>query len=151
MKVRRGVMYNFIVATECAIEYNGKFLIIKRPDGVHAAGLLSFPGGKFEASDAIDNEDAAKQAVKREVLEEVGLNLIDPINYVRTSCFFDDKNGKQVLDIIYHCKLEKTKIKVAPSAREVPEHYWLTYEEIVKAPNCPKWLKSYIKTIIRLL
>lgn len=142
--------YDFIVATECAIEHDGKFLIIKRPQGVHASGLLSFPGGKFEASDAIGNEDAAKQAVKREVLEEVGLDLIDPINYVRTSCFPDDKNGKQVLDIIYHCKLEKTKIKVTPSKREVPEYYWLTHEEIINKPNCPTWLKSYMKSIFLL-
>jgi len=142
-------MHDFIVATECAIEHDGKFLIIKRPEGVHAGGLLSFPGGKFEVSDAIGNDDAAKQAVRREVLEEVGLDLIDPINYVRTSCFPDEKNNKQVLDIIYHCRLEKTNIAVIPSSREVSEYYWLSYEEIINAPNCPDWLKSYMQFIVR--
>ena len=44
-------MHNYIVATECAIEHDGKFLIIKRPATGHAGGLLSFPGGKFEASE----------------------------------------------------------------------------------------------------
>lgn len=142
-------MHDLIVATECAIEHNGKFLIIKRPKGVHAGGLLSFPGGKFEISDAIGNDDAAKQAVRREVLEEVGLDLIDPINYVRTSCFPDEKSSKQVLDIIYHCRLKKTKIEVISSPREVSKYYWLSYEDIINASNCPVWLKSYMHLIVK--
>lgn len=72
-------MKGFIVATECAIEYQNKFLIIKRPQGVHAEGLLAFPGGKFELSDRESAGDVVKQAIKREVFEEVGLRLIDPI------------------------------------------------------------------------
>lgn len=78
-------MHNYIVATECAIEYEGKFLIIERPKGGHAGGLLSFPGGKLETNDANNSDDVAKSAVRREIFEEVGLDLVDPINYVRTN------------------------------------------------------------------
>jgi 8-oxo-dGTP pyrophosphatase MutT (NUDIX family) len=139
-------MHNYIVATECAIEHEGKFLIIKRPAGGHAGGLLSFPGGKFEASDADNSDDAIKSAVKREVLEEVGIDLIDPIHYVRTNHFLSG-SGQGVIDIIYHCKLEKTSKTVTPSPREVAEYYWLTYEELISKDNCPDWLKNYMQNI----
>ncbi len=43
-------MTKFIAVVECAIEYQGKFMIIERPQGGHAEGLLSFPGGKVEVT-----------------------------------------------------------------------------------------------------
>lgn len=59
-------MTNYLVLVECAIEYQGKFLIIKRPENVHAGGLLSFPGGKVEEYDAIDDGSCVlENAVKR--------------------------------------------------------------------------------------
>jgi len=140
---------NFIVCTECAIEHNGRFLIIKRPAGEHAAGLLAFPGGKFEISDGDQNNDVMIQAVKREVLEEVGLELLDPIEYVTSSYFKDTQTNQDVMDIIYHCQLNKTTVEVKASPREVPEYYWLTYDEIISKENCPEWMVKYMGLIIR--
>lgn len=137
-------MNKFIVITECAIEYHNKFLIIKRPKGVHAEGLLAFPGGKVEIYD--NAEDICKNAIKREVLEEVGLDLIDDINYITTSYFQDDK-GHSLIDIIYYCKLNKTLPNIKASPREVPEYYWLTYDEIINSPNCPEWMLRYMQKI----
>ncbi len=82
-------MAKFIVVVECAIEHEGRFLVIQRPIGKHAEGLLSFPGGKFETTDGNESRDALLHAVKREVFEEVGLKLQDPINYVTSSYFID--------------------------------------------------------------
>lgn len=42
---------------ECAVVCDGRALIIERPKGKHAAGLLAFPGGKVEASDAQGSAD----------------------------------------------------------------------------------------------
>jgi 8-oxo-dGTP pyrophosphatase MutT (NUDIX family) len=139
-------MSKFIVVSECAIEYKNKFLIIKRPKAAHAGGLLSFPGGKFEVTDADNSTDAVKSGVRREVLEEVGIDLLDPIHYIRTNYFLSD-SGEPVVIIIYHCKLEKTPIIVTPSPREVAEYYWLSNEEIKEKDNCPHWLKNYLESI----
>jgi len=38
----------YLNVVEVAREHDEKFLIIKRPESKHAAGLLSFPGGKVE-------------------------------------------------------------------------------------------------------
>ncbi len=137
-------MDRFLVVVECAIEHNNKFLIIKRPLGVHAAGFLAFPGGKVEYKDGGGNILA--EAIKREVFEEVGLELVDPIRFV-TSAYFKDSFQEHVLDVIFHCKLEKTKVEVKPALHEVPEHYWLTRGEILVHKDSPPWLKNYLSLV----
>lgn len=149
-------MEPFIVIVECAIEYNNKFLIIRRPDGVHAAGLLAFPGGKVDYQDgqAAENiiselqlsSDILLNATKREIFEEVGLDLVDPLHFIRSS-YFVDKYGHHVLDVIFHCKIKKTHINITASAREVPEYFWLTKDEILNHQDSPIWLIEYIKSL----
>ncbi len=142
-------MQNFLVVVECAIEHDGKFLVIKRPENVHAAGLLAFPGGKVEYTDGADNHDILIQAIKRETFEEVGLNLIDPIQFL-TSSYFIDSHHVPVLDVIFHCKLKNTKVEISASSREVPEYYWLSINEIFAHEKTPVWLKRYLSKIAPL-
>ncbi len=136
----------YMVTTECAIEHEGKLLIIKRPEGKHAAGLLAFPGGTVEGQQETDHYDVLRSAVKREIFEEVGLILEDPLIYV-TSSYFTIADGTQVIHSVFYCKLDKTVINVVPSPREVPEYYWMTREQIHAASNTPEWLKRYVDLI----
>ncbi|GAB4184647.1 MAG: hypothetical protein Tsb0015_00890 [Simkaniaceae bacterium] len=138
-------MSRFLNIVECAIEYKNKFLIIERPSSVHAGGLLAFPGGKVEFSDG--RLDILHQAVKREIFEEVGIKLMDPIFFI-TSSFFVDSNQDNVLDMIFYCRLEKSDPAVVPNPLEVPKHYWLSYEEVLQQKKAPNWLKQYIFQII---
>ena len=137
-----------VVIVECALEHDGRFLVIKRPDNKEAGGLLAFPGGKVELEDhkKDDSSDVMLNAVKREIFEEVGINLLDPIRYV-VSNHFTSVNGAECLILVFHCVLNKTTPTTTPSAREVPEYYWLTSEEINQAPNAPAWLKGYLSNI----
>jgi 8-oxo-dGTP pyrophosphatase MutT (NUDIX family) len=136
---------NYLNVVECAIEYDGRFLIIQRPSGVHAGGLLSFPGGKVEEQDETDAFDMLRSAAKREILEEVGLKLMEPLRYV-TSTYFTGSNGSNVINTIFHCIL-KTNPQVNPSAREVEEVFWMTLAEINMANNSPVWLKTTVSLI----
>ena len=141
-------MKKYLVVVECAIELDGKFLIIKRPEGKHAAGLLSFPGGKLDESDEVTEWGILSNAAKREIVEEVGLTLLDPMQYV-TSNYFIDSDAMPVIDTIFYCNLNKTIPTVIASSREVPEYYWMTPAEINAAENSPEWLKKYIELIIQ--
>lgn len=140
----------YLNVVEVAIEHDGKFLIIKRPEGKHAGGLLAFPGGKVEEIDEQNEWDILRLAAKREILEEVGLDLKDDLKYI-TNNYFIDSVGAHVIDTIFHCKIDKTYLKVNASAREVPEYYWLTEEEINHAPNSPEWLKKSVQYIRQTL
>lgn len=100
---------NYVVIVECALEHDGRFLIIKRPDNKEAGGLLAFPGGKVESDDHKNTGscDVMLNAVKREIFEEVGINLLDPIRYV-VSNHFTSVNGAECLILVFHCVLNKT-------------------------------------------
>jgi len=121
-------------------------LIIKRPEGKHAGGLLAFPGGKVEEIDEQNEWDILRLAAKREIFEEVGLDLKDDLKYVISNYFVDD-TGVHVIDTLFHCKVDKTDLKIKASPREVPEYYWLTEEQVNKAHNAPEWLKKSLQYI----
>ncbi len=140
-------MKNIINVVECAIEFEKKFLIIERPNGVHAGGLLSFPGGKVEEQDGINGTDILITAAKREVAEEVGINLEESLSYITSSYFIDSKSNAHIIDTIFHIILDYMPNVIA-SPREVPKYYWMTKEEIMNAKNSPDWLKRYINIII---
>jgi 8-oxo-dGTP diphosphatase len=138
----------YLNIVEVAIEHDEKFLIIKRPEGKHAGGLLAFPGGKVEEIDEQNEWDILRLAAKREVLEEVGLDLKDDLKYITNNYFVGSSNvAAHVIDTIFHCKIEKTDLTINSSAREVPEYYWLTAEEINNASNAPAWLKKSVQYI----
>jgi 8-oxo-dGTP pyrophosphatase MutT (NUDIX family) len=112
-------LQRFVVVVECAIKLDDKYLLIKRPAGVHAAGLLAFPGGKVEYQDGmrdINSQNILLHAVKPEVFEEVGLELIDPLHFITSSYFIDFHTNEHilhVLDVISCRKLEKSKVIAA--------------------------------------
>lgn len=136
----------YLVIVECAVEWNGKFLIITRPEGKHAGGLLSFAGGKVEEQDEVNDFDMLRAAVRREMFEELGLELIGNINYV-TSEYFVDDFGICVINNLFHYKYNQMP-KVKPCPREVPKYAWMTREEIHAATNSPKWLKKLINLVM---
>ncbi len=143
-------MPNFLAVVECAIEHEGKYLMIRRPEGIHAGGLLAFPGGKVDYEDGSGHQNILINAVKREVFEEIGLDLVDPIQFA-TSSYFIDTYQQHVLDIIFCCRLKKTKIEIIPSEKEVPEYFWLSSQEILAHDKAPEWIERYISIINNLL
>jgi 8-oxo-dGTP diphosphatase len=54
-----------IVVTAAVIERSGAFLVTRRPDGVHLAGLWEFPGGKCEPGESYP------ACLQREIREEL--------------------------------------------------------------------------------
>jgi len=54
-----------IVVTAAVIEENGRFLVTRRPGGVHLEGYWEFPGGKCEAGESYE------ASLAREIGEEL--------------------------------------------------------------------------------
>lgn len=55
------------------IRDGGKFLVARRPEGVHLAGAWEFPGGKQRQG------ESPEEALRREILEETGLTFREAV------------------------------------------------------------------------
>jgi 8-oxo-dGTP diphosphatase len=63
-------MLRRIVVTAAVIEENGRFLVTRRPGGVHLEGLWEFPGGKSEEG------ESHTASLEREIGEELDTAII---------------------------------------------------------------------------
>ena len=58
-----------ITVVAAVVEEDDAFLVTRRPDGVHLAGLWEFPGGK------IDSAESHADALRREMREELDADV----------------------------------------------------------------------------
>ncbi|MBT2680113.1 NUDIX domain-containing protein [Bacillus sp. ISL-35] len=132
----------FILNVEGTIQRGGRWLIIERSTKEdHAGGQLSLVGGKVENEGF--SKDLLERTLKRELFEEVGIEVSANMNYLRSSSFVLP-DGREVLDIVFHCVIERGE-PFAKSPDEVEAVYWMSAEEIYAHPNAPIWLKESIE------
>ena len=74
------------VAVAVVKDQFGKILITKRPDTVDQGGLWEFPGGKVESNENV------RQALKRELYEEVGLTILTATPLIKIQHDYGDKS-----------------------------------------------------------
>lgn len=67
------------------IKKSNTFFICKRADDQHQGGLWEFPGGKIKAGETVFN------ALKRELLEEVGITIHSSSELMTIKHEYDDK------------------------------------------------------------
>jgi 8-oxo-dGTP diphosphatase len=132
----------FIVNVEGAIWKNDKWLIIeKSKKEEHAGGLLSLVGGKIDIEG--NTSDILERTVKREILEEVGVEVKDQLEYVHSTSFVTD-TGVNVVDIVFLCEFNSREA-FPRILDEVERILWLTSDEIFSHPKAPSYLKERIK------
>jgi 8-oxo-dGTP pyrophosphatase MutT (NUDIX family) len=126
----------FEVAVEGAVELDGRYLMIVRgPNVPHAPGALSFPGGIVEATDG--PEDLLEATLRREIREEIGVEIEDRVTYVDSSRFETD-GGDQVVGVTFLCHYRSGEPSGDP--HEVETVRWMTPEEILR--DAPPWFKA---------
>lgn len=74
------------VAVGLVFNSTKQVLIAKRPDTVHQGGLWEFPGGKVETNETV------KQALARELLEELGIRIQSADAVMQISHQYNDKH-----------------------------------------------------------
>jgi mutator protein MutT len=85
-----------IVVVAAVIEDGHRFLVTRRQPGVHLAGMWEFPGGK------IDPEESHSAALKRELREEIGVEVdVGDLMYETTHAYPD----VTVALYFYRCRL----------------------------------------------
>lgn len=132
---------SYISNVEVALWRGDQWLLIRRGEGeAHAAGTLALIGGKTEPDDAGDGVFEA--TVRREVKEEVGLDLsATPLHYVTSAHFVTDA-GVDVLNVVF-CGPAPDAEPVVQDPDEVAAVLWLPRARL-EAHGAPEWTRRYI-------
>ena len=122
----------------------GQVFIAKRPDHLHQGGLWEFPGGKVEMT------ETTEQALKRELFEEIGIQIqtFEPLIQIshdypdksvlldvwRVTGFDGSAHGKEGQQTRWVSKSEMDQLnfpaanKAIINAVKLPQHYLITPE-----------------------
>ena len=126
----------YIVNVEGAIVKDGQYLMIVRSEDEYAPGGLNFPGGKVEG--AGDADDVLEETLRREIAEEVALEVQAEMAYIRSSAFVAE--GDPVVDVVFLCPY-KAGTAVAADPSEVAAVHWMTAAEAIAHPETPPWTR----------
>jgi mutator protein MutT len=108
-------MISLIVAA-AVIEEDGRFLVTRRPPGVHLAGSWEFPGGKCEPGEAVT------ACLVREIREELAADVTVGAEILQTSHRYDDR----------HVELHflRCELRSCPAAALGQEIRWVRRDEL---------------------
>lgn len=115
------------VAVGVVLDKTGRrVLLARRPEQLHQGGKLEFPGGKIEPGESL------AQAMRREFLEEVNLELHVPDDLAPWQVIAHDYGDKRVRLIIALV----TTYSGTPSGNEGQDVFWQPVAEL-KAEDFP--------------
>ncbi len=134
-----------VVAVFAFIEKDGKILLAKRSkDEPQTPGIWFIPGGKVDMG---DEKDIIEKTLKREVMEEVGLEIEDEIMFVGDEGFFR-VSGHHVIGMTFLCKWKKGIAKPLEGQEEVK---WFTKEELKRFSDFPPYFKPRVEKVLQIL
>jgi 8-oxo-dGTP diphosphatase len=136
----------FVVNVEVFLHRDGRWLLIRRgAKEAHAPGTLAGVGGKVEAD--VEGADVLERCARREVAEEIGVDLTGVrFAYVESALFVSD-DGDPVVNVVFSAPLPDGAEPVAASADEVAGFVWLTTDEAAADANCPPWTRRAIRKV----
>ena len=85
-----------LTVVAAVIEHDDRFLVARRQDGVHLAGLWEFPGGK------VGGGESHAAALRREILEELDTDIVVHDLVLKTTHSYPDRT---VTLFFYRCDL----------------------------------------------
>jgi mutator protein MutT len=85
-----------VAVVAAVIEHGGRFLLTRRQEGAHLAGLWEFPGGKIGAG------ESHSDALRRELVEELNTDVVVHDLVLETTHTYPDRT---VTLFFYRCDL----------------------------------------------
>ena len=108
---------------------NNKALVVKRsPHEKFLGGYYELPGGK------VDFGEHPKQALEREFLEEVNLNVTAEESPYRVFTDISDEGKRHTIELVYRVVL-KDNVKNIKLSGAHTDFKWVTFEELKKFVN----------------
>jgi ADP-ribose pyrophosphatase YjhB (NUDIX family) len=135
-----------IVAVKAWIEKNNKFLLAKRGlHELHKPNTWSLPGGKVE--NETEEPNILQKTLKREIKEEVGIDVTDDIELVYNNSFIRT-DGAHVVMLTFLCHYKSGEAEPIEDTSKVK---WLSIEELKKFKEAEDFLKREIKELVSYL
>ena len=97
-------MASFILVTNALIERNGKYLMVEEGKE-HVKGQWNIPGGGIELT------ESPKEAIRREVKEETGLEVTELNGLITVLNGNSSKDGRPVLILLISAEVEEGEPK----------------------------------------
>jgi 8-oxo-dGTP diphosphatase len=134
----------FVVNVEVFLHRRGRWLLIRRSDEeAHAPGTLGGVGGKVDSGGTGD--DVLESTARREVREEVGVDLTGvDLTYVTSGSFVTD-DGDPVVNVVFAGALPGDAEPFAASSEEVAGLVWRTTAAAEADPNCQPWTRRSLR------
>jgi ADP-ribose pyrophosphatase len=113
------------------VQHDGKVLLLRRPAGEFMGGIFELPSGKVEADEALD------AALKREVKEESGLDVVAIRDYLGS---FDYTSGSGRKSRQFNFAVDVT----APGPIALQEHDAYAWIGLVEEPPVTDAVKDVL-------
>ncbi|EPJ45654.1 MAG: mutator mutT protein [Osedax symbiont Rs1] len=107
------------VAAAVIFDKSGKIFLAKRANSAHQGGLWEFAGGKLEA------DESSEQALKRELLEELGISIIAANPFLSIQYDYPDKSISLAVFTV-------TDYRGEPWGKEGQETAWCAVKDLHK-------------------
>jgi ADP-ribose pyrophosphatase YjhB (NUDIX family) len=127
-----------VIVNSVIVNNEGKALIAQRStEEGHEGGKWSIPGGKIESTG--EEHDVLLKNIKKEILEEVGVEIFDNIILAHDNTF-TRSNGDDVLALVFVCKYKSGEAKPLEDTVDVK---WIEKDEIDNFEFPPN-VKEYV-------
>lgn len=118
-----------VVAVTAIVRKGNKYLLAKRSfNDPQQGGKWSFPGGKVDAE---IEEGIIEKTLKREIKEEVGIEIKDEVKLIYNNSF-TRVSGHHVVMLVFMCDYESGEAQALEGQEEIR---WVTMKELGEMKN----------------
>ncbi|MFE2283853.1 NUDIX hydrolase [Streptomyces sp. NPDC059443] len=134
----------YAINVDVALRRGDEWLLIVRGlNEEHAAGQLSLVGGTVDADSP--GGDVLTDTARREVLEEIGVDLAEADLSYAESVFFVTDSGNPVINVVLAAQMPADAQPLIASPEEVADIRWATLPSLEGDKSCPPWTLQGVK------
>jgi 8-oxo-dGTP diphosphatase len=131
--------------TVCVLIQRGDrwLLVVRAPGVAYAPNMIGLIGGHVDLRDPVAN--ALEITARREVFEEVGVDLSDvALRYLESEFFITD-GGERQITVTFTAQAQAAIEPYVNAADELIDVGWWTLHDLEADPRCPSWLPALIR------
>ena len=131
--------------TVCVVIQRGDrwLLVVRAPGVAYAPNMIGMIGGHVDVTRPV--ADVLEATARREVTEEVGLDLSEvTLRYLESEFFITDRGERQIT-VTFTAQAPSEIEPYVNAADELVEVGWWTLADLEADARCPSWLPPLIR------